>query len=67
MTEEIKQKLTDIKILVSMKQRFTPQEQILIYNVYNAITGDTLKPNSCGICLNNVVTRLKKDIRTYGI
>ncbi len=67
MNEEIKQKLTDIKILVSMKQRFTAQEQILIYKVYNEITGDTLKPNGCGICLNNVVTRLKKDIRTYGI
>ena len=67
MTEELKQKLVDIKILVSMKQRFTAEERTQIYKLYNEITGENKLPNSCGTCLNNTLSRLKKEIRNAGI
>ena len=67
MTQEQKQKLVDIKILITTKQKYTSTEQTLIYNLYNEITGDNRRPNSCSACLNSVLTRLKKLCRTHGI
>jgi hypothetical protein len=60
-------KLVDIKILIDTKKVFTPAEQIKIYNLYNEITGEKKQPNGCGACLNNTITRLKKECRNYGI
>ena len=67
MTEEIKQQLVDIKILVEFKQRFTAPEQAFIYHVYNLITGEDKRPNGCPACLNSTISRLKKEIRLHGI
>jgi hypothetical protein len=61
-------KLVDIKILIDTKRNsFTPVEQKKIYDLYNEITGENKQPNGCGACLNNTITRLKKECRIYGI
>lgn len=67
MTEEQKQKLVDIKILITIKQKYTGEERTQIYNLYNEITGENRKPNGCSACLNSVLTRLKKLCRLHGI
>jgi len=35
-----------------------------MYSVYNAVTGEKRAVTSCGACLNTVISRLKKEIRT---
>lgn len=67
MDQETLHELVDIKILISTKQRFTPLEQSKIYNLYNKITGENKQPNGCSVCLNNTITRLKKECRLNGI
>lgn len=59
--------LVDTKILIDTKQRFTPQELKKIYDMYNSITGEKKQPNGCSSCLNNTITRLKKEFRANGI
>jgi len=59
--------LVDVKILISTKQRFTKDEQIKIYNLYNKITGENKQPNGCSACLNSTLSRLKKEAREHGI
>jgi|Laugrespbdmm15sn_2_1035079.scaffolds.fasta_scaffold290347_1 CRISPR/Cas system CSM-associated protein Csm2 small subunit len=67
MDQETLHELVDIKILISTKQRFTNLEQIKIYNLYNKITGENKQPNGCSACLNNTISRLKKEARLNGI
>lgn len=67
MDQEILHELVDVKILISTKQNFTNIEQIKIYNLYNKITGEDKQPNNCSVCLNNTITRLKKEARNAGI
>lgn len=67
MTEDLKQRLIDVKILIGMKQRFNPIEQRIIYDLYNEITGENKVPNGCGACLQNTLSRLKKEMRNAGI
>lgn len=63
----ITDQLVDIKILIDTKQRFTQTELIKIYEMYNFITGEKKQPNGCSSCLNNTLTRLKKEFRANGI
>lgn len=63
----ITDQLVDIKILIDTKQRFTTIELKKIYDMYNFITGEKKQPNGCSSCLNNTITRLKKEFRANGI
>ena len=65
--QELIHELVDIQILISTKQRFTKEEQVKIYNLYNKITGENKAPNGCPACLNSTISRLKKECRAYGI
>ena len=67
MDPQILHELVDINILITTKQRFTNLEQIQIYNLYNKITGENKQPNGCSACLNNTISRLKKEARNAGI
>jgi len=67
MDPQILHELVDINILITTKQRFTNLEQIQIYNLYNKITGENKQPNTCTVCLNNTISRLKKEARNAGI
>ena len=63
----ITDQLVDHKILIDTKQRFTSSEQKKIYEMYNWITGENKQPNGCSSCLNNTITRLRKEFRANGI
>lgn len=67
MTEELKHRLVDAKIIISSKQSFTPNEAKIIFDLYNDITGQKMAVTTCSACVNNVVTRLKKEIRANGL
>lgn len=67
MDAQILHELVDINILITTKQRFTNLEQIQIYNIYNKITGENKQPNTCSVCLNSTISRLKKEARLHGI
>ena len=67
MTEEIKHRLVDAKILISAKQVFTGNEAKLIFDLYNDITGEKMQVTSCSSCVSKVVNRLKKEIRQNGL
>lgn len=45
--------------LFLVSQRLTNEQLVIIYDVYNAVTGEFKKPNSCGKCLKNTLDRLK--------
>lgn len=59
--------LVNAKILIDTKQRFTQQEQVQLYKLYNLITGENKAPNGCSACLNNTISRIKKECRAHGI
>lgn len=67
MTEEIKHRLVDAKILMSAKQVYTPNEAKIIFDLYNDITGEKEQVTTCGVCVSRVTTRLKKEIRKNGL
>ena len=64
--EEITLRLQLLKPIILTKKAYSPAEQVELYSVYNAITGEERRPNGCGACLNNVLTRLKKELRRIG-
>ena len=64
--EEIALRLQLLKPIIVTKKAYSPAEQVELYTVYNAITGEARMPNGCGACLNNVLTRLKKELRRIG-
>ena len=64
MTEEIKYRLIDAEIIITTKKTFTGNEAKMIFDLYNDITGEKMAVTSCGACVNNVLTRLKKEIRS---
>ena len=61
--DEITLRLMLLKPLIWTPKSYTPAEQVEMYSVFNAITGEKRAPNGCGACLNTVITRLKKEIR----
>jgi hypothetical protein len=67
MNEDILHRLVDVKILISAKQVFTPNEAKIIFDLYNDITGANDQVTSCSACVNKVITRLKKEIRANGL
>lgn len=67
MTDEIKHRLVDAKILLSAKQVFTPNEAKIIFDLYNDITGEKQAVTNCGTCISRVLTTLKKEIRANGL
>lgn len=38
--------------------RMTPEQQRMVFQIYNAITGENKKTTSCGRCVMNVKKRL---------
>ncbi len=62
--DEIILRLQLLKPILQKPRVYQPAETVEIYAVYNALTGDRKTPNGCGACLNTVLTRLKKEIRT---
>ncbi len=53
-----------LKPIIEKPKAYQPAERVEIYSVYNALTGEKKAPNGCGACLNAVLTRLKKELRT---
>lgn len=62
--DEMILRLMLLKPIVSIPKAYSPAEQVEIYMVYNALTGERREPNGCQACLNTVLSRLKKEIRT---
>mgnify|MGYP000361508327 CR=1 FL=1 len=62
--DEITLRLLLLKPILEKPRAYQPAETVEIYAVYNALTGEKKAPNGCGACLNTVLTRLKKEIRT---
>lgn len=67
MTEELLTRLASAKVLIQGKQVFKPAEAKIIFDLYNDITGEKKAITSCGACVNNVLTRLKKEMRANGL
>lgn len=67
MTEEIKHRLVDAKIIMSAKQVYTVNEATILFKLYNDITGEREQVTSCGVCVSRITTRLKKEIRNNGL
>lgn len=67
MTEELLTRLANSKILIQSKSMFKPNEAKIIFDLYNDITGEKMQVTTCGACVNNVLTRLKKEMRNAGI
>ncbi len=67
MNEEIIHRLVDAKIIMSAKQIFTASEAKILFDLYNDITGEKQQVTTCGVCVNRVTTRLKKEIRANGL
>lgn len=67
MTEELLHRLVDAKIMIQTKSVFTPNEAKTIFDLYNDITGEKMQVTTCSACVNNVLSRLKKEIRNAGI
>ena len=67
MTDEFKQRLADVKILISMKQVFLPHEAKIIFDLHNEITGKNLPITRCASCVNTVLSVIKKAIRDNAI
>lgn len=45
--------------LVLTNIRMTPEQQRMVFQIYNSITGESKKTTSCGRCVMNVKKRLK--------
>ena len=67
MTEELLKRLADSKVLIQSKSVFNPTEAKIIFDLFNDITGETRAVTSCGACVSNVLSRLKKEMRNAGI
>lgn len=63
MSEDLKQRLIDLKIMTSMKQVFNSAELRLIFEAVSEITGKVQQPTSCGACINNALSVIKRAIR----
>lgn len=64
--KEIELRLELLKPILMVRKAYSPAEQVEMYTVYNALTGEQRRPNNCGACLNTVITRLKKELRRLG-
>jgi hypothetical protein len=62
--DEITLRLMLLKPIIDKPKAYSPAERVEMYSVFNAITGERRAVTSCGACLNAVITRLKKEIRT---
>lgn len=62
--DEIIIRLMLLKPILQTPKAYSPAERVEMYSVYNAITGEKRAVTSCGACLNTVITRLKKELRT---
>ena len=47
--------------LVLNNVRMTPEQQRMVFQIYNSITGENKKTTSCGRCVMNVKKRLKHE------
>jgi hypothetical protein len=45
--------------LVLTNIRMTPEQQRMVFQIYNSVTGENKKTTSCGRCVMNVKKRLK--------
>jgi hypothetical protein len=62
--DEITLRLMLLKPIIEKPKAYSPAERVELYSVYNAITGEKRVVTSCGACLNTVISRLKKELRT---
>ena len=67
MNQELLIRLASAKVLIQGKQVFNGAEAKIIFDLYNDITGEKKAITSCGACVNNVLTRLKKEMRANGL
>ena len=51
MTETHRQYVKDNMLLFTTSRRYQPEEIRMIFEIYNAITGQKNKPTSCGRCV----------------
>lgn len=62
--DEITLRLMLLKPIIIKPKAYSPAERVELYSVFNAVTGEKRAVTSCSACLNTVLTRLKKEIRT---
>lgn len=67
MTEELKQRLVDAKILIGIRTTFHWNELTILYALYNEISPVKMQVTTCGACLNTVITKIKKTCRENGL
>jgi len=58
MTQQDKQWL-DQNQMVFKNVRLTPEQNQMLFAIYNRLTGDNMKPTSCGRCVANAKKQVK--------
>ena len=51
--------LDEHKLFLYASQHITKEEKRTLYEIYNRITGENKKPNSCGKCMRTTLNILK--------
>tara|TARA_R100000935_G_scaffold57990_1_gene93467 strand:+ start:7661 stop:7864 length:204 start_codon:yes stop_codon:yes gene_type:complete len=57
--------LKENKNRMTKSQKYTPEELVMIYQIYNSITGENKKGNSCGRCLQNTINVILNNYKQY--
>lgn len=65
MTEEQYKWLDEHKLMMYVSQSISKEDRMLLYGIYNNITGERKKPNGCGKCLRSTLNILKKHYEDY--
>lgn len=53
------------RLFMTSSQRMTKEEQQMVYDIYNRLTGEKKKPNGCGRCLRNTLKTIKHYYENY--
>ena len=65
MTHEQYKWLDEHKLMMYVSQSISKEDRGLLYGIYNSITGEKKKPNSCGKCLRTTLNILKFHYEKY--
>ena len=58
MTEEHKNWIEANKLIFTTSRNLSPEELKMVFEIYNAITGENKKTTGCGRCITNTLRRV---------
>lgn len=59
MTKSDRQWLDQHRPLIYVSSRMTSAESLMMYHIYNRLTGENKKPNGCGSCMRNTIKMIR--------